>query len=183
MAVRVGSSGSTRNWAALSLMSLSRKPGGTVVRINPNVIDAKRITLYCAIVPGEASLRANSLKDLFAGIRALVRGQGTGMLMVSASGTAVVVKLGRLVFAYLGLGTSDPQRSRCGACRARRCFNRTSPSWRPPTASPCTRASPPVPMNGRRSSGCAAASPGRPSPSGGSPSQTDPLSGVPSIEG
>ena len=78
-------------------------------------IEGRKITKYCGVVAGEAILGANVFKDLFAGIRDLVGGrsatyerglqrardidldyevlgQGNGMLMVSASGTAVVVE-------------------------------------------------------------------------------------------
>ena len=63
-------------------------------------IEGRKITKYCGVVAGEAILGANVFKDLFAGIRDHVgvdldyevRGQGNGMLMVSASGTAVVVE-------------------------------------------------------------------------------------------
>ena len=63
-------------------------------------IEGRRITKYCGIVTGEAILGANVFKDVFAGIRDLVGvdldyevlGQGNGMLMVSASGTAVFVE-------------------------------------------------------------------------------------------
>jgi len=98
-------------------------------------IEGKRITRYCGVVAGEATLGANLFKDVFAGIRDLVGGRSStyqrelqrvrdiemdelqqrasalganavmgvdldyevlgrdnGMLMVSASGTAVVVE-------------------------------------------------------------------------------------------
>ena len=48
-------------------------------------IEGQRITRYCGIVNGEAILGANFFKDWFAG-------QDNGMLMVSASGTAVVAE-------------------------------------------------------------------------------------------
>jgi uncharacterized protein YbjQ (UPF0145 family) len=65
-----------------------------IVTTTPS-IDGKRITRYCGVVAGEAILGANLFKDLFAGIRDFdyeVLGTGNGMLMVSASGTAVVVE-------------------------------------------------------------------------------------------
>ena len=75
-------------------------------------IEGKRMTQYLGLVSGEAILGANIFKDLFAGIRDIVGGRsgayeeelrkakqiavgigsGGNMLMVSASGTAVVVE-------------------------------------------------------------------------------------------
>jgi uncharacterized protein YbjQ (UPF0145 family) len=63
-------------------------------------IEGKCITKYCGIVTGEVLLEANLFKDILAGIRDLVRvdlddevlGTGNGMLIVSASGTAVRVE-------------------------------------------------------------------------------------------
>ncbi|MCU0257206.1 MAG: heavy metal-binding domain-containing protein [Vicinamibacterales bacterium] len=83
-----------------------------LVTTTPSV-EGRKITKYCGVVAGEAILGANVFKDLFAGIRDLVGGkaaalggnavvgvdldyevlgQGNGMLMVSASGTAVVME-------------------------------------------------------------------------------------------
>ena len=75
-------------------------------------IEGKRIAQYLGLVSGEAILGANIFKDLLAGIRDIVGGRsgayeeelrkakqiaigigsGGNMLMVSASGTAVVVE-------------------------------------------------------------------------------------------
>ena len=75
-------------------------------------IEGKRMAQYLGLVSGEAILGANIFKDLFAGIRDIVGGRsgayeeelrkakqiaigigsGGNMLMVSASGTAVVVE-------------------------------------------------------------------------------------------
>ena len=75
-------------------------------------IEGKRMTQYLGLVSGEAILGANIFKDLLAGIRDIVGGRsgayeeelrkakqiaigigsGGNMLMVSASGTAVVVE-------------------------------------------------------------------------------------------
>jgi uncharacterized protein YbjQ (UPF0145 family) len=65
-------------------------------------MEGRRITQYLGLVSGDAILGANIFKDLFAGIRDIVgvdldyetitMGSGGGMLMVSASGTAVVIE-------------------------------------------------------------------------------------------
>jgi uncharacterized protein YbjQ (UPF0145 family) len=63
-------------------------------------IAGRRISKYGGILTGEAILGANLFRDIFAGIRDLgdvdpdyeVLGMGNGMLMVSASGTAVLVE-------------------------------------------------------------------------------------------
>ena len=90
-----------------------------LVTTTPN-IEGKRITKYFGIVTGEAILGANVFKDVFAGIRDIVGGRSAtyerelkrardmalaeleaqaqqlgannGMLMVSASGTAVLAE-------------------------------------------------------------------------------------------
>ena len=74
-----------------------------IVTTTPS-IDGKRITQYCGVVAGEAILGANVFKDLFAGLRDIVGGRSgmyerelqkardNAMLMVSASGTAVVAE-------------------------------------------------------------------------------------------
>ena len=63
-----------------------------------STLDGKPIKSYLGLVSGEAILGANIFRDMFAGIRDIVGvdldyetvGQSGGMLMVSASGTAVV---------------------------------------------------------------------------------------------
>ena len=53
-----------------------------------NNIEGKKITQYYGIVSGETIIGANVFKDFFAGIRDIVGGSGS-MLMVTAAGTAV----------------------------------------------------------------------------------------------
>ena len=58
-------------------------------------IEGKKITAYRGIVTGEAIMGANVFKDLFAGIRDIdyeTVGGDTSMLMVTVSGTAVVLQ-------------------------------------------------------------------------------------------
>jgi uncharacterized protein YbjQ (UPF0145 family) len=52
-------------------------------------LEVMRITRYLGIVTGEAILGANMITDLFAVIREMLR-QANGVLMDSASGTAVI---------------------------------------------------------------------------------------------
>lgn len=53
-------------------------------------IDGHQITKYCGVVAGEAILGANAVVGVDLDYEVL--GQGNGMLMVSASGTAVVIQ-------------------------------------------------------------------------------------------
>jgi uncharacterized protein YbjQ (UPF0145 family) len=53
-------------------------------------IEGRRITRYCGVVAGEAILGANAVVGVDLDYEVL--GQGNGMLMVSASGTAVVLE-------------------------------------------------------------------------------------------
>jgi uncharacterized protein YbjQ (UPF0145 family) len=89
-----------------------------MLSVTTSAIEGKRVTRYLGIVTGEAILGANIFRDFFAGIRDIVGGRsaayeqelrnnavlavdldyetiqvgsGGGMLMVSASGTAVVL--------------------------------------------------------------------------------------------
>ena len=66
------------------------------------MIEGKKITKYCGIVAGEAIMGANVVRDVFASITDIVGGRSgayetklvdvrQGMLMVSASGTAVII--------------------------------------------------------------------------------------------
>lgn len=54
-----------------------------------STLQDRRIAEYLGLVTGEAILGANVFRDFFAGIRDIVGGRSGGMLMVSASGTAV----------------------------------------------------------------------------------------------
>jgi uncharacterized protein YbjQ (UPF0145 family) len=52
--------------------------------------DGRRITRYCGVVAGEAIMGANAVVGVDLDYEVL--GQGNSMLMVSASGTAVIVE-------------------------------------------------------------------------------------------
>ena len=65
-----------------------------IVTTTPN-IEGKRIIRYCGVVAGEATLGANVLQDIFAGIRDIVGGRPATSERNSAQGTGAARRRSR----------------------------------------------------------------------------------------
>ena len=62
-----------------------------MISVTTPAIDGRRVTRYLGIVTGEAILGANAVLSVDLDYETIQVGSGGGMLMVSASGTAVVL--------------------------------------------------------------------------------------------